>query len=128
MIYNFNEVLSLIKEDVLNIKSITLKCSTQKYDLVYEYIINLKNTDWEYIHKEDLLQYCVNEGGHWQWFVSIVNKYGLMPITNLFSYNSSTCNITKSITDSPYNGATCAHWILKYGNMDYKYRDVSSEW
>ena len=51
----------------------------EKSNNAYENIINIQNTDWEYIDKEDILQYCVNEGGHWQWFVSIVNKYGLMP-------------------------------------------------
>ena len=51
----------------------------EKSNNVYQNIINIQNTDWEYVDKEDILQYCVNEGGHWQWFVSIVNKYGLMP-------------------------------------------------
>ncbi len=72
----------------------------EKSNNIYENIINLENTDWEYLDKNDILQNCVKEGGHWQWFVSIVNKYGLMPyehmsdtfeslkfrnITNLFS-------------------------------------------
>ncbi len=72
----------------------------EKSNNTYENIINIENTDWEYINKNNILEYCVAEGGHWQWFVSIVNKYGIMPyeympdvyeslqvqnITNLFS-------------------------------------------
>lgn len=51
----------------------------EKSNNVYENIINLKNTDWEFIDNQDIFEYCVSEGGHWQWFVSIVNKYGLIP-------------------------------------------------
>lgn len=51
----------------------------EKSNNTYENIINLSSTDWEYIDRQDVLEYCVNEGGHWQWFVSIVNKYGLIP-------------------------------------------------
>ena len=51
----------------------------EKSNNTYENIINVKNTDWEYINKEDIIENCVKEGGHWQWFVAIVNKYGLMP-------------------------------------------------
>ena len=28
----------------------------------------------------------------------------------------------------PDQGTACASWILKHGNVDYKYRDVRSEW
>ena len=39
------------------------------------------------------------------------------------------CNATKaySIADD-LNSHSCWFWILKHNNMDYKYRDVSSEW
>ena len=26
------------------------------------------------------------------------------------------------------DGKTCALWIMRHENVDYKYRDVSSEW
>ena len=51
----------------------------EKSNNTYENIINIQETNWEYIDKEEVLEYCVSEGGHWQWFVSIVNKYGLVP-------------------------------------------------
>ncbi len=51
----------------------------EKSNNVYENIINLENIEWEYIDKESILHNCVGEGGCWQWFVSIVNKYGLIP-------------------------------------------------
>lgn len=51
----------------------------EKSNNVYENIINLKNIDLDYIHKEGILNCCVSSGGHWQWFVSIINKYGIVP-------------------------------------------------
>ena len=52
----------------------------EKSNNAYENIINLKNTDIDYIHKENIIKYCVSEGGYWQWFVSIINKYGIVPM------------------------------------------------
>ena len=26
------------------------------------------------------------------------------------------------------NGYTCSVWVIKKGNLNYKYRDVSTEW
>ena len=83
--------LNLIKYDMAKNLNIDLKKFSlssnyiaffdklEKSNNTYENIINVKNTDWEYINKEDIIENCVKEGGHWQWFVAIVNKYGLMP-------------------------------------------------
>lgn len=68
-----------LKEFALSNNYIAFFDKLEKSNNAYENIINISNVDWEYIDKEDVLQHCVNEGGHWQWFVSIVNKYGLMP-------------------------------------------------
>lgn len=74
--------------DNLNIKPTQFELSNsfiaffdklEKSNNVYENIIQLDRTDWEHINTEEILKYCVNEGGHWQWFVAIVNKYGLVP-------------------------------------------------
>ena len=35
------------------------------------------------------------------------------------------CNLNSS---EVCNGSSCSYWILKHGNVDYKYRDVSAEW
>lgn len=51
----------------------------EKSNNTYENIINIKNNSWEYINKEEILKDCVSELGNWKWFVSIVNKYGLVP-------------------------------------------------
>lgn len=52
----------------------------EKSNNTYENIINLKNAEIDYIHKENIIKYCVSEGGYWQWFVSIINKYGIVPM------------------------------------------------
>ena len=64
-----------LKEFALSNNYIAFFDKLEKSNNAYENIINISNVDWEYIDKEDVLQHCVNEGGHWQWFVSIVNKY-----------------------------------------------------
>ena len=53
----------------------------EKSNNAYENIIELENTDLDYIHKEKIVEYCVSEGGYWQWFVSIINKYGIVPMS-----------------------------------------------
>lgn len=44
-------------------------------------------------------------------------------------WRAAHCDTTKpySIADAN-NGSGCFSWIRKHGNMDYKYRDVGSEW
>lgn len=53
----------------------------EKSNNAYENIIELESTDLDYIHKEKIIQYCVSEGGYWQWFVAIINKYGIVPMS-----------------------------------------------
>ena len=38
----------------------------EKSNNAYENIIELENTDLDYIHKEKIVEYCVSEGGYWQ--------------------------------------------------------------
>ena len=40
--------------------------------------------------------------------------------------NKGACSKTEK--HDHLTGVSCAYWILKHGNMDYKYRDVSAEW
>ncbi len=53
----------------------------EKANLTYENIINLsiENTTLEYIKQEQLLKNCVTEAGFYEWFASIVKKYGIVP-------------------------------------------------
>lgn len=53
----------------------------EKSNNAYENIIELENIDLDYIHKEKIIQFCVSEGGYWQWFVAIINKYGIVPMS-----------------------------------------------
>lgn len=69
----------------------------EKANTNYENIINIKQTDWEFIDREDLFQFVVIEGGHFQWFTSIVNKYGLLPYEYMPDVYES--HIAKNITD-----------------------------
>ena len=83
--------LNTIKYDVsknLNIEINNLELSNnyiaffdklEKSNNAYENAINLENVDFECINKENIFKYCVSEGGYWQWFVAIVNKYGIVP-------------------------------------------------
>ena len=83
--------LNTIKYDVaknlnIDLKSFSLSNSyiaffdkLEKSNNTYENIINLQDTSLKYINKEKILKDCVSESGNWKWFVSIVNKYGLVP-------------------------------------------------
>ena len=53
----------------------------EKANNVYENIINLsvENTTLEYIKQERLLKDCVTEAGFYEWFASIIKKYGIVP-------------------------------------------------
>ena len=51
----------------------------EKSNNAYENAINLEKTDFDYIRKENVFTFCVSEGGYWEWFVAIVNKYGIVP-------------------------------------------------
>jgi len=87
--------LNLIKHDVaknLNMNVMDLELSNnyiaffdklEKSNNAYENIINLNNVEFDYLYKESVIKYCVSEGGYWNWFVAIVNKYGIIP----YSYN-----------------------------------------
>lgn len=52
----------------------------EKSNHTYENVIALENTDLTYIRKENILRFCASEGGYWQYFVEILNKYGIVPI------------------------------------------------
>ena len=90
--------LNLIKHNIaqnLNIDIMELELSNnhiaffdklEKSNNAYETIIKLENTDFDYIHKEKIVDYCVTEGGYWELFLAIIDKYGILP----YSYNPDT--------------------------------------
>lgn len=94
--------LNMIKHDVasnLNIDLMEFELSNnyiaffdklEKSNNAYENIINIEDTSFDYLHKENITKYCVSEGGYWEWFVAIINKYGIIP----YSYNP---NVVESI-------------------------------
>ncbi|MFR8146217.1 MAG: C1 family peptidase [Clostridia bacterium] len=96
--------LNLIKHNIaknLNINVIDLELSNnhiaffdklEKSNNAYENIINIKDTSFEYLHKENIIKYCVSEGGYWEWFVAIVNKYGILP----YSYSPNAVESTNA--------------------------------
>ena len=83
--------LNVIKHNIaknlnIDIMKLELSCSyiafydkLEKSNNIYETIIKLENLDFDYLHKEKILDYCVTEGGYWQMFLAIINKYGIMP-------------------------------------------------
>lgn len=94
--------LNLIKHNIaknLNMNVTDLELSNnhiafydrlEKSNTTYENIINADNIDFDYLHKDETLKFCVSEGGYWDMFVSIVSKYGIVP----YSYNPDTVEST----------------------------------
>ena len=64
-----------------------------------------------------------NQYGHDVFYFSIKND-ALIPNHSYYSYKG---NCDRNSTDSK-SSLSCAYWVIKHGNMDYKYRDVSAEW
>lgn len=83
--------LNMLKHNIaknLNININELDLSTnyiaffdrlEKANKAYENAINLNNLDFDYINKENIFRYAGTEGGRWEYFVAIINKYGLVP-------------------------------------------------
>lgn len=94
--------LNLIKHNIaknLNMNVMDLELSNnhiaffdklEKSNNAYENIINTEDTSFDYIHKENIIKYSVSEGGYWEWFVAIINKYGIVP----YSYNPNAVEST----------------------------------
>ncbi|MBQ9658036.1 MAG: hypothetical protein IJV31_04625 [Clostridia bacterium] len=51
----------------------------EKSNTIYENIIKLENIEQEYILSERIVERGVKETGYYEWFASIVNKYGIIP-------------------------------------------------
>ena len=77
--YNMAENLNL---DLMNFELssnyIAFFDKLEKSNNVYENIINLtiEKTNLNYIKKEKILKDCVTEAGFYEWFYSIIKKYG----------------------------------------------------
>lgn len=86
--YNMAENLNVDLMDFeLSSNYIAFFDKLEKANNVYENIINIsvKNTTLEYIKQERLLKDCVTEAGFYEWFASIIKKYGIVP----YSYMSN---------------------------------------
>lgn len=79
--YNMAENLNIdLMKFELSSNYIAFFDKLEKSNNDYENIINLPNdVSIDFIKKEKILCYCGNEGGYWQLFTNIVNKYGLIP-------------------------------------------------
>ena len=82
--YNIAKIFDMKVMDLeLSSNHISFYDKLEKSNNVYENVINLENTEFDYLCKNEVLKFCVSEGGYWDMFVSIVNKYGIIP----YSYN-----------------------------------------
>ena len=80
--YNMAENLSMNLMDFeLSSNYIAFFDKLEKANTTYENIISLpiKNATLEHIKKEQLLKNCVTEAGFYEWFASIIKKYGIVP-------------------------------------------------
>ena len=72
------------------------------------------------------VQKPARKGYDW-FFFAYDNEKMLGKIPNWYG-GSAYCSTTNSVTHNIWDGFSCSNWVLKHGNMDYKYRDVSAEW
>lgn len=82
--YNIAENLNIdVNQLELSDNYIDFFDKLEKSNNIYETIINMKNVDYDILNKENIVKYAVSEGGYWELFVAIINKYGLTP----YKYN-----------------------------------------
>ena len=80
--YNMAEKLNMNLMDFeLSSNYIAFFDKLEKANTTYENIIRLpiENATLKYIKKEQLLKNCVTEAGFYEWFASIIKKYGIVP-------------------------------------------------
>lgn len=58
----------------------------EKSNNFYETIIHMKDISLGNLNQLNLFKFPVAEGGYWEWFYAIINKYGIIPL----SYMSNT--------------------------------------
>lgn len=80
--YNIAKNLNIdVKDLKLSTNYISFFDRLEKSNYTYDNIINLKEPTISYMIKDEVLEECVCEGGYWDWFVGLVNKYGIIPYT-----------------------------------------------
>lgn len=78
--YNIAKNLNIdINELELSNNYIAFYDRLEKSNNAYENAINLEEIDFDYINKENIFRYCGSEGGRWEYFAAIINKYGIVP-------------------------------------------------
>lgn len=61
--------------------------------------------------------------------ISRTKKAGVSELdTNGVAFGTNFCYKKNTWSATHYRGISCAFWIMRHGNVDYKYRDVRSEW
>ena len=100
--------LNLIKHNIaenLNMNVTDLELSNnyiaffdklEKSNNVYENILKTENNNYNYLHKEHFVENCVSEGGNWELFLAIINKYGIVPYSYMPNAVESENNDTIS--------------------------------
>ena len=65
----------------------------EKANNFYEILIHIEDTSFENLNQLNLFKYPVVEGGYWEGFYTIINKYGIVPLAympNTISSMAST--------------------------------------
>ena len=68
-----------VKQLQLSANYISLFDRLEKANHTYNNIIEMKNASIKKVIETEITKLCVSEGGYFEWFEAIVNKYGLIP-------------------------------------------------
>ena len=80
--YNMAKNLNIdVKDLQLSSNYISFFDRLEKANALYNQIIELENVDFDYLEKYKIWEYVGEETGYWEFFKSIVLKYGLVPYT-----------------------------------------------
>lgn len=78
--YNVAQNLNIdVKDLKLSSNYISFFDRLEKANHLYNEILELDNVDFEYLEKEKILDQAGEETGYWEFFKSLVLKYGLLP-------------------------------------------------
>lgn len=78
--YNVAQNLNIdVKDFKLSSNYISFFDRLEKANYLYNEILELDNVDFEYLEKEKILDQAGEETGYWEFFKSLVLKYGVLP-------------------------------------------------
>ncbi len=96
----------------------------EKANFLLEFVIQTRNRDLRDRELDEFIDDGVQDGGYWQWFVALVEKYGLVPkeIFPETNPSSNTWLMTRLINEQVLAGASILRNMAQSGSSETELR------